>query len=171
MTLSSELSPQERVAGLTIMVVPNVLSMLGDLSIIWTYVVMAKTRRHRYVEILSIVAICDFVGSLSVAIGPQQSGSFGCWFQGVGSNIFACMSFCWTTVLALHLYLAFYYQREITRAWMIALHPLIALSTVLCSLLVLTTSSYGNFEDDEYVLGMGMWVAKHHTGGTSQTPY
>lgn len=84
--------------------VPAVLSIIGSLFMIITYLIFPRFHTLKYMEIIFYVSLNDLIASIGVAIGYVNSGSIACWIQGITTNYNYLSSILWTVVLSYDLF-------------------------------------------------------------------
>ena len=94
------------------------------------------------------VAANDFIASIGIALGNQRDGSFGCYFQGIVTNFNYLSAIMWTTVICYQVQLAIFTNGKII-AKMWPFHVLCWLIPLVTSMLVFTTNTYGNDDDQD----------------------
>lgn len=91
---------------------------------------------------LLIVAFNNMVGSIGMALGRQEDGTFGCGFQAFVSNANYLSAILWTTVIAYQVYLAVVHRTLIMN--MTWIHATCWLLPVVVSVLPLVNARYAN---------------------------
>ena len=135
------------------------LSATASFAVILTYYMFRDLRNLRYVELVLYVSINDFIGSIGIALGAQPDGSIGCGFQAFVSNANYLSATFWTTIIAYQVYLVVVHKQILKN--MTSIHLFCWLVPAIVTLLPLTTSSYGNNDDQE------SWCFIANNGGNS----
>jgi len=86
--------------------ISSLLSILGSLFIISSYIIFYKLRKA-HGTLIFWLSICDFFASLAYFAIPVAEGYYYCYTQGLLIQFFQIASFIWTTSIAFALYLVF----------------------------------------------------------------
>ena len=121
-------------------IVGSVCSLVASLMVISSYALFKDLRKLRYVELLTYVAVNDFLFSICSLLGNVKEGSFDCYFQGIIGSASCVSSAYWTTVITYQLYIACLDGRILRRLkWMRVAGTICPLGFAL---LPLTTNTY-----------------------------
>lgn len=103
-------------------------------------------RQKIFMRMITIIAICDFIGCLTLLFGFPSSSSLLCTVQGVISICFLRASILWTVCLAWQLYCLVLYQNMILYEYQ--MHLICWSITVALELAPLLTNDYGSDDVD-----------------------
>jgi len=109
----------------TVTIVSCILSIVGSLLIIITYIAWTdiRTRARQIVVFLSIADLLSAVGYLYGTARKFNENSWDCVAQSAVTTFANVSSFFWTCSIAVYIYLLIVQQqRQITRSCMISLH-------------------------------------------------
>eukprot|EP00483_Globobulimina_turgida_P002069 UN02071 len=134
-----------------ILVVINVIcslfSFFGALFIMFNYLMFPEFKHNFAFKLIFFVAIGDLVSSVSNFFGNPEDNIGLCIFQGLLSEAGALTSICWVTAISVSIWMIISAQSppttEDTTRWLKKMHIVIWLYIAICSILPLTTNSYG----------------------------
>lgn len=76
------------------------LSCISSLFIILTFFLSPDLHKSELAKLVSLICTSDLFGSIGMAIGHPENGSFECWLQAILTNIFPISGVFWTTLIA-----------------------------------------------------------------------
>jgi len=87
-----------------LMTIFSVLSALGTLSIIISFLLFNSIKSKKSYEPIFYYAIATFLTSIGSTVGIPRDGSIACWFEGIVTNIFTLSSIAWILVINYAMY-------------------------------------------------------------------
>ena len=139
-------SQQENVLVI-INVICSALSFCGALFILFNYFMFDEFKQNFAFKLIFCVAIGDLVTSLGNFFGNPEDIDGLCIFQGILAEAGALTSILWVTAISLSIWLVISREtpptQEDTMRWLKYMHIVIWSIITFCTILPLTTNSYG----------------------------
>lgn len=142
--------------------IPSAISLFGTASLVVVIFSSRPLRRKIHAQLVSFVALSDFMASMVYLFGRVESGTPLCWIQALTSNSFTVSSFFWSIAIAYQIYVTVNLKSSLSRSQIIIFHIFCWGLPVLLTLLVLTTNTYGH-EDDAYVFALGCSITQRQS--------
>ena len=128
-------------------VIGSILSFCGALFILFNYFTFNEFKQNFAFKLIFCVAIGDLVTSLGNFFGNPEDYDGLCIFQGILAEAGALTSICWVTAISLSIWMVISSEtpptQEDTMRWLKYMHIGIWSIIAICTILPLTTNSYG----------------------------
>lgn len=128
-------------------VICSTLSFCGAIFILFNYFKFDEFKQNFAFKLIFCVAIGDLVTSVGNFFGNPQHLRGLCIFQGILAEAGALTSILWVTAISLSIWLVISREtpptQEDTMRWLKYMHIVIWSIIAICTLLPLTTSTYG----------------------------
>ncbi len=65
----------------------SVLSAIGSLLVIWTYLYLFNKKKKSYSTLIYYISICNLFTAIGMMIGQPYDGTTACWFQAILTTV------------------------------------------------------------------------------------
>ena len=139
-------SDQENIL-VTLSIICSIFSFFGALFILFNYFMFNEFKQNFAFKLIFCVAIGDLITSVGDFFGNPEDIHGLCVFQGILSEVGALTSIFWVTAISISIWLiiskATPPTHEDTKKWLKYMHIIIWSIIAFCTILPLTTDSYG----------------------------
>jgi hypothetical protein len=124
----------------------GLISCLLSLFVMLTYVLFPRLQGKLFMKIITLISLCDFIANSTVIFGEPYNHEL-CFLQGLLQQFFYVASWIWTVIMTYLLYSLVTKGKITLPEW--AMHFISWSVALLCTVLPLTTSTYGAQANDD----------------------
>ena len=131
----------------TVMRIGSILSIIGSLSVIITFIWNPLLQHKQVNKIICCVSTCDFFFAIGTLIGRPHDGTWLCWIQSGMTTYFSLVAIFWTTIIAIILYHLVHNSHSVIKnkpfhSWKV--HMVCWCLPLILTFAPLSTNSFGN---------------------------
>ncbi len=124
----------------------GIFSCWLSLMVVLTYLLFPRLQGKLFMKIITFISFCDFVANVTVIRGDPHN-HVSCYIQGLLQQFFYIASWMWTVIITYLLYSLVTKGKITLPEW--GMHLISWGVALLCTVLPLTTSTYGAQANDD----------------------